>query len=336
MVNKLMPKVAVIQVVYNSRRFIEPVFTSVFNQTFKNFKFFAVISGNDDGSKELIAAKFPEVEIIDPGYNIGFAKGHNLIFKQPGFEYFQLVNPDLVLAPDYIEKMLQAFSDPKVGAATGKLYKIPNDKFQTTNSIRDYLSISNRILDTTGVVIAKSGSARDRGQHETDSGQFDHKPAVQAVSAAGAMYKKEALRTVGYPVSSDHTEFFDEDFHSYWEDVDLAWRMTNAGWECRFVPQAIGFHGRTAGSSKNGYKNVLAYVKFHKTLSPQIRRLNYRNHILMYVKNSQWFYPQFFIREFFMLGYILLFEISTLKVLPEIFRLLPKMWKKRKFFTKPI
>ena len=122
---------------------------------------------------------------------------------------------------------------------------------------------------------------------------------------------------------------FDEDFHSYWEDVDLAWRMSNAGWQCKFAPSAVGYHGRGAGSSKNGYLDVVGFIKHHKALSPRIRELNYQNHIFMYIKNSPWLYPQFFVREFFMLGYILLFEISTLKVLPQMLRLLPKMWEKR-------
>ena len=125
-------------------------------------------------------------------------------------------------------------------------------------------------------------------------------------------------------------EFFDEDFHSYWEDVDLAWRMSNAGWQCRFVPDAIGYHGRGAASSKGGYLHALDFIKHHQQLPPRIRRLNYQNHILMYVKNSPYFYPQFFVREFFMFWYIFFFEMGTFAVVPNMLKLLPKMWKKRK------
>ena len=321
-----MPKVTVVQVVYNSKKFIEPVFTAVFKQTFKDFKFVVVIAGNDDGSKELIAQRFPEVEIIDPGYNIGFAKGHNLVFEKYDSEFFQLVNPDMIMEPNYIEEMLKAFSDPKVGAATGKLLKYDFDNNHKTT-----------IIDTTGVTISKSGRARDRGQHEVDNHQYDNLTNVQAVSAAGSMYRKAALEATKVP--HVHTrlyecEYFDEDFHSYWEDVDLSWRMANAGWKNIFVPSAVGYHGRTAGSSKKGYKDVFGFIAHHRKLSPYIRQLNYKNHIFMYIKNSPHFYPQFFIREFFMFFYVLLFEITTFKVLPEMFRLLPKMWRKRKMDKK--
>ncbi len=344
-----MNKVIVIQVIYNSKRFIEPVFNAIFSQTYKNLEVVAVISCNDDGGKEFLAEKFPLVKIIDPGYNIGFAKGHNLVFSAGGgsasggdkSEFFQLVNPDMIMEPNYIEEMLKVFEDEKVGAATGKLYKIPEAGIMNYELWKKD-NISNKILDTTGVLISKSGRARDRGQHEVDSGQYNNQCDVIAVSAAGAMYRRLALESTKLTIS--HTpaygrdkvaEFFDEDFHSYWEDVDLTWRMTNFGWKCVYQPSAIGYHGRGAGSSKGGYKNVFGFIRHHKTLDLRIRQLNYRNHIFMYIKNSKYFYPQFFVREFFMFFYVLFFEISTLKIIPQMLKLMPKIWQKRKFIQKP-
>lgn len=340
-----MTRLIIIQVVYNNKNWIKPVFNSVFNQSFKDFKFVAVIAGSNDGSKELIESEFPEVEIIDPGFNIGFAKGHNLVFeKYCDAEFFQLVNPDLILEQDYIKEMLKAFNDKRVGAATGKLYQLKDLKCNT----EDYKT--NKIIDTTGVVINKSGRARDRGQHEADVGQYDNSRTVQAISGAGAMYRKSALESIKcwtftevFPFANSSKkkceekqvlgikqEYFDEDFHSYWEDVDLSWRMTNKGWKCVFAPTAIGFHGRVAGSSRKGYFYITDFIKHHRNLSERIRQLNFQNHIFMYIKNSRLFYPQFFIRELFMFIYILFFEITTLKILFKMFRMLPKIFKKRK------
>ncbi len=329
-----MSRVIVVQVVYNNRRFIEPVFSAVFNQTFKDFKFVAVIAGSDDGSKELIAEKFPQVEIIDPGFNIGFAKGHNLVFSSSEAEFFQLVNPDLVMEPNYIEEILKAFSDPKVGAATGKLYKISEAGIMNYELWKRENSSQVKILDTAGVSISKSGRARDRGQHEEDRGQYDKSILVNAVSGAGCMYRTSALLATRYPLLPNRCEYFDEDFHSYWEDVDLSWRMANRGWKNIFMPTAIGYHGRAAGSSKNGYIDLPGFIKHHTNLPARIRELNYKNHIFMYIKNSPWFYPQFFVREFFMLLYILVFETGTLKVLTEIIKNFSKMWRKRRFYAK--
>ncbi len=332
-----MPKVTVVQVIYNSKRFIQPVFEAIFKQTFKDFNVVAVISGNDDGGKELLMEKFPQVEIIDPGYNIGFAAGHNLVFDKYSSEFFQLVNPDLILEPTYIENILKAFDDAKVGAASGKLYQIygPFEKGASSSTREGALLM----FDTTGVTISKSGRARDRGQHEVDNGQYDKLTVVDAVSGAGAMYRQTALEAS--KLTHNHTrlyecEFYDEDFHSYWEDVDLSWRMRNAGWKNVFVPSAVAYHGRGAGSSKGGYTHIIDFIRHHRQLSTRVRQLNYKNHIFMYIKNSPYFYPQFFVREFFMLIYILVFEIGTLKVLPDILRLLPKIWRKRKIIQSQI
>lgn len=335
-------KVTIVQVVYNNRKFIEPVFNAIFAQTYKNINVVAVISGNDDGGKELLMEKFPNAQVIDPGYNIGFSKGHNLVFSNSNAEFFQLVNPDMIMEPDYVEEMVKAFKDERVGATTGKLYQVPSDELQVTSDKFNIQKSKFKTLDTTGVVISKSGRARDRGQHEEDKGQYDNQIIVDAVSGAGCMYRSAALSSVKLQVKSDKSaplvtsnsslvtsEFFDEDFHSYWEDVDLAWRMKNWGWKNVFVPTAVGYHGRTAGSSRGGYLHFVDFVKHHRALSLRIRQLNYKNHILMYIKNSPYFYPQFFVREFFMFFYILFFEISTFKILPELFNLIPVVWKKR-------
>ncbi|HVY68157.1 MAG TPA: glycosyltransferase, partial [Patescibacteria group bacterium] len=74
-------KVTVVQVIYNNRPFIEPVFGAIFAQTVQDMRVVAVIAGNTDGGKEFLQRRFPRVEIIDPGRNVGFAGGHNLVFS---------------------------------------------------------------------------------------------------------------------------------------------------------------------------------------------------------------------------------------------------------------
>ena len=117
----------------------------------------------------------------------------------------------------------------------------------------------------------------------------------------------------------------------YWEDVDLSWRMVNAGWQCKFVPNAVGYHGRTASSSPGGYKKIIAFIKFHRSIPQWIREHNYKNHIFLFIKNSPKWYWQFFVREMFYQFFVLIFETSTLKILPTFFRQLPIILKKRQF-----
>lgn len=314
-----MPKVALIQVVYNSLRYIPQVFPAALAQTHPDFKFYAVIAGNEDGGKEYIAEHFPEVEIIDPGYNIGFSRGHNELFEKLDVEFFQLINPDLIVTPNFVEEMLKPFVDERVGAVSGKILRYDFDRNQPTNQI-----------DTTGVVIARSGRGRDRGQHEIDKGQYDLHRNLIGVSGAAAMYRKAALEDVKFLRPDNRIEYFDEDFHSYWEDVDLSWRLVNRAWHIRYQPEAIAYHGRAAASSPGGYKKIFAFIKHHRDISERVRQLNYKNHLFLFIKNSPRWYWQFFARELFYNIYVLIFETSTLKVWPQLWRQWRTMWQKRR------
>lgn len=313
-------KVALVQVVYNSMKFIPKVFPAALKQTHNDCEFYAVIASNQDGVKDYIQQHFPEVKIIDPGYNIGFSKGHNDLFKDLDVDFFQLINPDLIITETFVEEMLKPFADSEVGAVSGKLLRYDFENNQPTQQI-----------DTTGVVISKSGRGRDRGQHEVDNGQYDNQTDLIAVSGAAAMYRKTALQDVKYPRPDGRIEYFDEDFFMYWEDIDLSWRMINRGWKIKYAPRALAYHGRTASSSPGGYFQLWQFIKHHRSMPAQILQWNYKNHLFMFIKNSPRWYWQFFAREFFYNLFVLVFEVKTLKVLPLLFRQLPLIWNKRQF-----
>lgn len=318
-----MPRVTLIQQVYNSRRFIPLVYAAMVNQTYKDLEIIAQVVVDDGGCKDYIAEHYPQIKILEPGYNIGFARGHNEIFASVDSEIFQLVNPDLILQPNYVEEMVNIFNNPRIGSAAGKLLHYDFHRNTPTS-----------VIDATGIVMSRSGRGRARGQHEVDRGQYDNDQKIIGPDGAAATYRRAALESIKYKRPDGRFEYFDEDMHSYWEDVDLAWRLINNGWHTRFVPQAKAFHGRTASSSPGGYKKVFAFIKHHKEIPEHIRKLNYKNHLYMFIKNSPHWYWQFFLRELFYQAYVLLFETSTLKVLPEFIRGLPGMFKKRRFIQK--
>lgn len=314
-----MEKVSIILVIFNAKKYIQRVFDSIFAQSYGNFEVIAVINASEDGSKELIAQNFPQVKIIDPGQNLLFSKGNNLGIENSEGDFILLVNQDVILEPNYIEEMLKAFQNTKVGAATGKLFRYDFETDQKT-----------KIIDTTGVTLSASGRAKDRGQLQEDNGQFDEAIDIFGVSGACPMYRRSALYKVRYEDGS-HSEYFDEDMAMYWEDVDLSWRLNNAGYKNVFVPTAVAYHGRTAGQSQGGYMHLVHFVKHHGKLSDFVRKQNYKNHILMYLKNSRFIHPMFIFRELAMLGYVIVFETATLKAFPELFSLIPKMYKKRAY-----
>ena len=193
------------------------------------------------------------------------------------------------------------------------------------------------LLDGTGIVVNRARRGRERGQLEVDHGQYDSQLDVFGVSGTAAVFRKSALHDAALPAGSmsARPECFDEDFFAYWEDLDLSWRLRLLGYTCRYVPGAVVYHERVASSSEKGYKNPLAFYRHHAHLSKRIRQWNWRNHLFAIVKNdfgSPLATGFLFIlgREVAMLGWILIFEPSTLGAVPEFFWLLPTMLRKRR------
>ncbi len=121
------------------------------------------------------------------------------------------------------------------------------------------------------------------------------------------------------------SEYFDEDFFCYKEDVDLAWRMRARGWNFLYTPHAVAFHQRGIGKEKP-----------HRNRRVLINQWSYRNHLYVLLKNETLL--DFFLHAPFILGYelakfvyYLLVQPRTLMALWDVCRNLRYMLRKRNF-----
>lgn len=320
-----MSKISINLLGYNHRSTIGAAIESVLAQSFKDYEFIFTDNASSDGSAEFVRQKYPKVRIYQNPSNTGYAGGHNRFFESATSELVMVLNPDVVLEQDFLKNIVAIFDDAKVGAATGKM-------------LRPGRSGLSPVLDGTGIVVTRSRRGRERGQMETDKGQYDDKKRVFGVSGTAAVYRRQALEQVAYTRPDGRKEFFDEDFFAYWEDLDLSWRLRLAGYECRFVPGARLQHERRASSSPGGYRKFFAFVRHHKDLPLSVRRWNWKNHLFCIVKNDFGWplvrdLPLILMREIAMFFYILFFEPKTLGVVPDFFRQLPLMLKKRNFIS---
>jgi len=93
------------------------------------------------------------------------------------------------------------------------------------------------VINTTGDFYGVDGAPGNRGVWQRDEGQFDREEYVFGAAGVAAAYRRAMLDEVG---------LFDEEFFSFCEDVDLAWRAQLAGWKCIYVPQAVVYHKLSA------------------------------------------------------------------------------------------
>ncbi|MEK6988280.1 MAG: glycosyltransferase family 2 protein, partial [Candidatus Thermoplasmatota archaeon] len=183
-----------------------------------------------DGSREIARDEFPEAELLALPENRHFARGTNAGFERAlqdhDCAYVVALNNDTRVDPEWLAALVKPAEDARVGNVASKMLLMDHPD----------------VINAAGLRITRDGAAVDRGWLQKDEGQLDRDVDVFGASGAAALYKREALDTVG---------LFDEDFVAYLEDVDLAWRIRLAGWECRFAPEAVVYHKFSASSNAN-------------------------------------------------------------------------------------
>lgn len=297
--------ITVIIVTWNSMETIKDCLNSVFRQKDVDFEVVVVDNGSTDGSLEFIKEHYPLARTIRNTRNLGYSHANNQGVNIANGEYITLLNADAILSDKCLARLLAAIKHhPDVGSVSGKVLRI-NGMYQ----------VKNHVIDSTGIVLnRKKFSPADRGEGQPDNGQYDHREYIFGVSGAAAFYSRKMLENIRI-----NNEIFDEDFFSYYEDLDLAWRAQLFGWKCLYEPSAVIYHARKGPKSQN--KMIYAHA--------------FKNRYLCYIKNDP---GKNFVQYLpFSLAYEMLRCIKRFVTEPYLVKsvfltifVLPKMLKKRR------
>ncbi len=328
-----MSKVFVNIVAWNSMKYLPGLLASLRKQTLRDFSVLVIDNASSDGVVEFIRTNYPEAAILRNAKNLGFSPAHNQGIRYAlaawkdiprDDRYILVTNPDIIFTPTFLEDMVRAAdATPRGAAFSGKLLKVVREGEGPLEEI-----IETKLIDSTGLRVARNRRTTDRGAGEEDHGQYDNAREVFGVSGALACYRASALEAVRIG-----EEYFDNDFFAYKEDADLSWRLRLHGFEARFVPEARAYHfRRAAGRERAG---LVELVRNRRTKSGLINYLSYRNHVLMLLKNEQWsnivlHLPWILVYECGKLLSLLFFEPGTLRAVPSIFKLAPRILTKRR------
>jgi GT2 family glycosyltransferase len=236
--------VSVVLVTWNSGPWLRRCLDSIARQTHRDIEQIIVDNASTDDTLSLVP------NAIRNDTNRGFSAAVNQGIAVAKGELVQLVNPDAFLAPDYIEQVLMAFDDPRVGMATGKLLREDGSG-----------------IDSMGIRMTRTGRHLDITDESSGLGPGAWE--VFGVSGAAGMYRMSFLRDVAIG-----GEIFDEDFFAYREDADIAWRGRLFGWRAICVPTAIAHHVR----------RVTPEVR--RSLPPEINMHSVKNRFLLRLKNE--------------------------------------------------
>ena len=231
---------------------------------------------DDDPSAPMaasLAATMDDGLAIPAAENQGFAAASNAGISAGSAPLVLCLNQDASLAPDYVARLVTLMrSRPELGSVSGKILRVrsPNGPADGT-------------LDSAGLEMRPGRRAVDLGQGVADDGSLDGEREVFGVSAAAALYRRSALEQ-----GASEGAVFDESFFMYKEDVDLAWRLRRAGYDARVDGDALAYHGRSASGPppRRGVRGVLAVLSHEWAKPKRIRRLSWRNQILLIAKNE--------------------------------------------------
>lgn len=258
-------KIDIIIPTYKGLQNVKCVLESVFNQSYKNFRVILVDNCSSDGTVEFVKNEFKDVILIENTSNLGFSKavnlGINFSLNSDCSEFILLLNNDVELLPDFLEKGVKTFSE------------IKNADFVAVKMMNYF---NRELIDDTGDFIRKSGGTpMARGHGEIDKGQYDHSEFIFGACAGAAFYKSELFRTAGV---------FDEDFFAYLEDVDLSFRFQLYGFKCYYNHEIVCFHKRRETTNK--FKGWETFYTERNLIAMRIK--NYP--LALYLKYSPLFF----------------------------------------------
>jgi len=247
---------------------------AVSQQEYKDWSVMIVDNGSLDGTVKWINENYPHIAILKNSRNLGFARANNQAILITGGEHVLLLNDDVIMDPQWLSRAIDWLDHhPEYGVIGGKI----NRYDYTTDELKEI--VKSDIIDTTGLVIKRSRHSFDRGSGEKDRGQYDEPADMFGISGACVLYRRSALESVRY-----QDEYLDDDFVSYKEDVDLAWRLQRRGWKCRYDPRLLAYHHRSAKSINQ--QNNLMIARNHRQRNRRIAYLSYRNQWLLLFKNE--------------------------------------------------
>ncbi len=297
------PRVSVGLVTWNSAACLPACLTALARQNCDRVELIVVDNASTDHSVELVKQYYPSARVTVNDANAGFSHAHNQAIRQSRGIYYLALNPDIFLMPDFLDQMLAAIEkDSRIGQVSGKLYRV-----SSMDEVGD-----SKVLDSTGMFFTPNQRHFDRGAGETDTGQYDAVEYIFGVSGAAACYRRAALED-----GAIEGEYFDDSFFAYREDADLSWRLQLLGWKALYTPYAQAYHFRTLRNDASR-KDTNAAVNMHSV----------KNRFLMRIKNQSWKNQLRFLlptawRDLQVIGYVLLFERSSLPA----FRLLFGLWR---------
>ena len=232
------PTLAIIIVTYNSADEIGLCLDSLVGHTEPFPTTITVVdNASTDGTADLVRRRFPDVQVIDAGGNLGFSRANNLGIRATKSEYVLLLNPDTVSPPGAIQTLVRGLAAHPDAAIAGA--RMLNDRGFPELSWGPPLGPWNDLKQKMLASLYHRKVRRYVRQIDQLSRQARE---VAWVSGACMVIRRPDLEAVG---------LLDERYFMYTEDVDLCMQMRQRGRTILYVAGAEVLHHRGRSAARN-------------------------------------------------------------------------------------
>ena len=227
---------------------LESCLTSIFDNSDLAVRVIVVDDGPDAPSIQRARKLFPLIEVLRNEANLGFSASCNRGLETADTKFVVLLNDDTRVTKGWLAPMVEAVErDPLVAVCQPKL-------------------LSARIQDTFddggggGGYMDKLGYPFCRGRllfhQEKDEGQYDRQAELFWACGSAMFIRREVLLHVGY---------FDLDYFMHMEEIDLCWRIRDAGYRIIAVPGSTVYHYSAWSLPPESFRRV--YLKHRNNLA---------------------------------------------------------------------
>lgn len=247
-----MSKVAIVILNYNGQRFLEKFLPAVIQYS-EGYEIIVADNASTDNSVAFLTHTYPDIRLIQLPYNGGFAEGYNEALKQVEATYYVLLNSDIEVTPDWVAPVIGLMdANPDIAACQPKM----RDYHKPTHF--EYAGAAGGYIDYLGYPFCRG---RIFNTCEADLGQYNDTREIFWATGACMFVRAEVFHQLGG---------FDARFFAHMEEIDLCWRMKNAGYQIYYSSASTVYH--VGGGT------------LHKS-NPRKTFLNYRNGLAMMYKN---------------------------------------------------
>lgn len=248
-----MPFFSIIIVSWNALDHLKNYLPSVIATDYPDYEIILADNASEDGSKAWVRDQFPEVTIAALDENYGYCGGNNRAVPYTNGDILLFLNNDVRVESDWLHGVAECFQrDEQTAAVQPKLLADKQPRHF------EYAGAAGGYLDRFGYPFCRG---RIFDTIEKDKGQYNDETEIFWASGAALAIRKEQFQNLGG---------FDEDFEFHMEEIDLCWRLWNAGYNVKYTPKSI-VHHLGGGSMAMGSPRKIYY--------------NYRNNLRMLWKN---------------------------------------------------